>query len=391
MSKVATSPVKVTVPEDEKLSDVIEEAAEQAAAAQKTAADKAATEQAPTETVAEKTLAEQATADKAAADQADAEKATARQLQGCECELGRVDGEPAKDQLLSMSKESTELTAHATQRGDNVDELASELARISPRLESEQVSCKVPEDAHTPAHGQAGVALASTATSVIGQKSAHAEKVADATLDRVNREHAKDQLLPMSEEITELTARATQHGDHMDNLASEFAALSPGLVVEQSSCKVADDAHTPAHGQTGETLASTAPSPTGQESAHEEKISDATCTRQSESFHAARQREGAECALDSADPEYSKVCTTTAYLPQFVKGAPVLVESAGGSFLVDNSALNSVGSGLQYRRSADMGDRFPSYIAPYGSTVHGRLTDGWLKVQLEIDFCPDDM
>jgi len=115
------------------------------------------------------------------------------------------------------------------QRGDNVDELASELARMLPRLESERVSCKVPEDAHTPAQRlarvlQAGVALASTATSVIGQKSAHAEKVADATLDRVNREHAKDQLLPMSEEITELTARATQHGDHMDSLASEFAA-----------------------------------------------------------------------------------------------------------------------------------------------------------------------
>ena len=74
--KVATSLVKVTLPEDDKLSDVIKEAAELDAAAENAAADKAA-EQAAAEAVAEKAPAEQAAAEKAAAEQTAAAKATA--------------------------------------------------------------------------------------------------------------------------------------------------------------------------------------------------------------------------------------------------------------------------------------------------------------------------
>jgi len=75
--------------------------------------------------------------------------------------------------------------------------------------------------------------------------------------------------------------------------------------------------------------------------------------------------------------------TTTAYLPELVRGTRVLLKLEDGKFLVDNGQLNSRASGLQYRRSMKIDDRFEFYLAPFNSIVQGSLVDGWLKLELD--------
>merc|ERR1740139_1867330 len=86
-----------------------------------------------------------------------------------------------------------------------------------------------------------------------------------------------------------------------------------------------------------------------------------------------------EAKVETVASEGSEVEPVVRYLPEFIAGSRRLEQMADGTFKVVDSL-----KGIAYRNTHDMQDRDHHHMAINDQTVSGELSDGWLKVQMQV-------
>merc|ERR1719478_1089964 len=74
--------------------------------------------------------------------------------------------------------------------------------------------------------------------------------------------------------------------------------------------------------------------------------------------------------------------TETVYLPKELRGVTILIEQQEGTWGLTDYFLGSNATGVDYRRTKDLGDRATS-AANFGDLVNGvDEGDGWVRCQI---------